>query len=117
MKGVSIMTETDKQKENKTKKTKTTTPGRGKRKHQLTKDEVLEILNIFETNRDLTPDDISKNYGCSVSQVNKVIYMIRNNEWKPKQENDSLPKGYMFPKTIKEVVESVMFDKGFVRGE
>ena len=86
-----------------------------KRKHQLNKDEVQEVLDMFESNRDLNGKDISKKYGCSVSQGNNLINTIRQNTWKPVKENDDLPKGYMIPKTLKEVVDSVMYDKGYIR--
>jgi len=85
-----------------------------KRKHQLTKNEVLEIIDTMENDRKKV-STLSNKYNCSVSSINKLFNLLRNSQWKPVNENDSLPKGYMMPRNLDETIDSVMYDKGFIR--
>ena len=84
------------------------------RKHQLTKEEVKEIVEKYA---DKPQQTIANKHNCSISQVQKMFKLFNNTNWKPADGDDILPKGYMFPKSINQVVESVMYDMGYVTAE
>jgi len=61
-----------------------------------------------------TTKTIANKFGTSESQVSTLFKLFNTTNWRPKKEDDTTPKGFMFPKNIPQIVKSIMYDKGFV---
>lgn len=92
----------------------TTTSGKPyKRKHQLTKKDVKEIIE-WNKNSDISVKDVVNKYGCSLSSVNKLFRILRKG-YIPLSQEDQPPKGYVVPRNLDETINSVLYDMGFKR--
>jgi hypothetical protein len=91
------------------------TPKGGKRNqyHTPTKNEMKQSLD--EIDAGFSAEDIKKKYKTSKGSAEKIFRILRNRAYYEVTDNTPTPKGYMAPKSVEEVVDAALFDRGLVK--
>ena len=104
-----------------TKKEPEEKPKRGARKgqrrkkyHQMTKAEVGTLLDkLLSGETPPTSDELAKEYKVSLGTDNKLIRLLKSPMMNIPEYEKVMPKGYMFPSSVDEVVDAALYDKGY----
>lgn len=79
--------------------------------NEIDKKIIQRILDRGLTDAKAICEDVKISQGMA----RKIIKYIQETEWKLKTDNSVLPQGYFLPKTYVQIIDCLMFDKGFCR--